>query len=108
MLCPVQCGAMGARVHNGGLGTVSGIDHEDGVLVAGFDNRAVEYAVAELDMLVPAYAATSHEAGAKPRLYRGHARQVVIVVGQRRALTIVVRTSDARRRCTKPGAPLPA
>jgi exodeoxyribonuclease V alpha subunit len=33
----------------------------DGELVANFDGRAVTYGFGELDMLVPAYAATTHK-----------------------------------------------
>ena len=109
-------------VFNGDLGTVSGIDEEDGVLHAAFDGRAVEIPFGELDTLVPAYATTIHKSQgseypavvitlatqhytmlARNLLYTAVTRgkRLVIVVGQRRALAIAVKTSDARRRWTK-------
>ncbi len=110
------------EVFNGDLGTVSGIDEEDGVLHAAFDGRAVEIPFGELDTLVPAYATTIHKSQgseypavvitlatqhytmlARNLLYTAVTRgkRMVIVVGQRRALAIAVKTSDARRRWTK-------
>ncbi len=112
------------EVFNGDLGTVTGIDEEDGVLHASFDGRAVEIPFGELDTLVPAYATTIHKSQgseypavvitlatqhytmlARNLLYTAVTRgkRLVIVVGQRRALAIAVRTSDARRRWTKLG-----
>ena len=112
------------EVFNGDLGTVTGIDEEDGVLHAAFDGRAVECPFGELDTLVPAYATTIHKSQgseypavvitlatqhytmlARNLLYTAVTRgkRLVIVVGQRRALSIAVRTSDARRRWTKLG-----
>ena len=110
------------EVFNGDLGTVTGIDDEDGVLHAAFDGRAVEIPFGELDTLVPAYATTIHKSQgsehpavvitlatqhytmlARNLLYTAVTRgkRLVIVVGQRRALAIAVKTSDARRRWTK-------
>ncbi len=37
------------------------IDQTDGVLIADFDGREVEYPFGELDALVPAYATTIHK-----------------------------------------------
>jgi len=37
------------------------IDEAEGLLVAGFDGREVEYPFAELDALLPAYAMTIHK-----------------------------------------------
>ena len=112
------------EVFNGDLGTVTGIDEEDGMLHAAFDGRAVEIPFGELDTLVPAYATTIHKSQgseypavvitlttqhytmlARNLLYTAVTRgkRLVIVVGQRRALAIAVRTSDARRRWTKLG-----
>jgi exodeoxyribonuclease V alpha subunit len=110
------------EVFNGDLGSISRIDHEEGVLIASFEGREVEYTFGELDALVPAFATTIHKAQgseypavvitlatqhytmlARNLLYTAVTRgkQLVIVVGQRRALAIAVRTSDARRRWTK-------
>ncbi len=49
------------EVFNGDLGTVVRIDEEEGVLLASFDDRDVDYAFGELDTLVPAYATTIHK-----------------------------------------------
>ena len=110
------------EVFNGDLGTVTSINDDDGVLLASFDGREIEYAFNELDTLVPAYATTIHKSQgseypavvitmatqhytmlARNLLYTAVTRgkRAVIVVGQRRALAIAVRTSNARRRWTK-------
>ena len=110
------------EVFNGDLGTVAAIDEDEGILVANFDGREVEYTFDELDTLVPAYATTIHKSQgseypavvitlamqhytmlARNLLYTAVTRgkRLVIVVGQRRALAIAVRTSNARRRWTK-------
>jgi exodeoxyribonuclease V alpha subunit len=99
-------------VFNGDLGTVTAIDEEEGVLRASFDGREVEYPFAELDTLVPAYAITINKSEspeypavvitlptqhytmlARNLLYTAVTRGwLVILVGQRRALAIAVRT----------------
>ncbi len=110
------------EVFNGDLGTVTGVNEDDGVILASFDGREIEYAFNELDTLVPAYATTIHKSQgseypavvitmatqhytmlARNLLYTAVTRgkRAVIVVGQRRALAIAVRTSNARRRWTK-------
>jgi exodeoxyribonuclease V alpha subunit len=110
------------EVFNGDLGTVTAIDEEEGILRASFDGREVDYPFAELDTLAPAYAITIHKSQgseypavvitlttqhytmlARNLLYTAVTRgkRLVIVVGQRRALAIAVRTSNARRRWTK-------
>jgi exodeoxyribonuclease V alpha subunit len=110
------------EVFNGDLGSVTSIDEEEGILRANFDGREAEYAFAELDTLLPAYAITIHKSQGSEYpavvitlatqhytmlacnlLYTAVTRgkRLVIVVGQRRALAIAVRTSNARRRWTK-------
>jgi exodeoxyribonuclease V alpha subunit len=110
------------EVFNGDLGKVVKIDEDEGVLLASFDGREVEYAFGELDTLIPAYATTIHKSQgseypavvitlamqhynmlARNLLYTAVTRgkQLVILVGQRRALIIAVRTSNAKRRWTK-------
>ena len=49
------------EVYNGDIGNIDFINPADGELVANFDGRAVTYGFGELDMLVPAYAATIHK-----------------------------------------------
>ena len=110
------------EVFNGDVGTVAAIDEDEGILIVNFDGRDVEYVFNELDTLVPAYAITIHKSQgseypavvitlatqhytmlARNLLYTAVTRgkRLVIVVGQRRALAIAVRTSNARRRWTK-------
>ncbi len=110
------------EVFNGDLGTIIAIDEDDGVLRAEFDGRMVEYRFGELDTLVPAYATTIHKSQGseypavvitlatqhytmlvRNLLYTAVTRgkRLVIVVGQRRALAIAVRTTNARKRWTK-------
>ncbi len=110
------------EVFNGDLGTITVINEEEGILCANFDGRVIEYAFGELDTLVPAYATTIHKSQgseypavvitlatqhytmlARNLLYTAVTRgkRLVIVVGQRRALAIAVRTTNARKRWTK-------
>src|SRR5580765_6463892 len=82
------------EVYNGDIGTIDNVDSNSGELIASFDGRSVTYGFGELDMLVPAYAATIHKsqgseypaviipvltqlrhAAAEPALYRRHTRQ---------------------------------
>ncbi len=94
----------------------------DRVLFAGEDGRRVSLPVDALDTLRLAYAATVHKAqGSQARaivvpIFRGHhimltrnlvytavtrAQEVCVVVGERAALAIAVRRTDARRRHTR-------
>jgi exodeoxyribonuclease V alpha subunit len=110
------------EVFNGDLGRVRHIDQADGVLIAEFDGREVEYPFGELDALVPAYATTIHKSQgleypavviaiatqhyamlARNLLYTAVTRgkRLVVIVGQRKALAIAVRTHGRKRRWTK-------
>jgi len=94
----------------------------DRVLFAGEDGRRVSLPVDALDTLRLAYAATVHKAqGSQARaivvpIFRGHnimltrnlvytavtrAQDVCVVVGERAALAMAVRRTDARRRHTR-------
>lgn len=109
-------------VFNGDLGTVLRIDEVEGLLVAGFDGREVEYPFGELDALVPAYATTIHKSQgseypavvitlatqhytmlARNLVYTAVTRgkRLVVIVGQRRAMAIAVRSGGGRKRWTK-------
>jgi exodeoxyribonuclease V alpha subunit len=46
------------EVYNGDIGYIEQVDPEGGEVTANFDGRTVSYGFGELDMLVPAYAAT--------------------------------------------------
>jgi exodeoxyribonuclease V alpha subunit len=109
-------------VFNGDLGIVARIDVEQGELVATFDGRDVTYRFGELDELSLAYATTIHKSQgseypavviplttqhytmlARNLLYTGVTRgkQLVVLVGQRKALAIAVRNEGAGRRWSK-------
>ena len=49
------------EVYNGDIGYIDNVDPDAGEIVVGFDGRSVTYGFGELDMLVPAYAATIHK-----------------------------------------------
>jgi exodeoxyribonuclease V alpha subunit len=49
------------EVYNGDIGTIDDADSNSGELKARFDGRSITYGFGELDMLVPAYAATIHK-----------------------------------------------
>ncbi|MGD9541693.1 SF1B family DNA helicase RecD2 [Methylocystis sp.] len=110
------------EVFNGDLGRVRRIDPAEGVLIAEFDGREVEYPFGELDALVPAYATTIHKSQgseypavvitiatqhytmlARNLVYTAVTRgkRLVVIVGQRKALAIAVRTHGRKRRWTK-------
>ncbi|WBK02234.1 ATP-dependent RecD-like DNA helicase [Methylocystis parvus] len=110
------------EVFNGDLGRILRIDQADGILWVDFDGREVEYPFGELDTLVPAYATTIHKSQgseypavvitlatqhytmlARNLVYTAVTRgkRLVVIVGQRRALAIAVRTHGRKRRWTK-------
>jgi exodeoxyribonuclease V alpha subunit len=87
-----------------------------------FDGRPVTYGFSELDMLVPAYAATIHKSQGseypavvipvmpqhyamlqRNLLYTGVTRgkRLVVLVGQKKAVAIAVRNVSGRRRWSK-------
>ena len=98
------------EVYNGDIGYIDAVDPNVGEIVASFDGRSVTYGFGELDMLVPAYAATIHKslglgvsrrshpghdaalryAAAEPPLHRRHTRQAAGRFG---------RAEEGRRNC---------
>ena len=109
-------------VFNGDLGIITGIDPDESTVTVSFDGRDVEYGFGELDELVLAYATTIHKAQgseypavviplmtqhyvmlARNLLYTGVTRgkQLVVLVGQRKALAMAVRNAGSRRRWSK-------
>ena len=95
---------------------------EEGELIVDFEGREVGYGFGELDELVLAYATTIHKSQgseypavviplstqhyamlARNLLYTGVTRgkRLVVLIGQRRALSIAVRNQGARRRWSK-------
>jgi exodeoxyribonuclease V alpha subunit len=110
------------EVYNGDIGTIGDVDPNAGEIVASFDGRSVTYGFGELDMLVPAYAATIHKSQGseypavvipvltqhypmlqRNLLYTGVTRgkRLVVLVGQKKAVAIAVRNVSGRRRWSK-------
>jgi exodeoxyribonuclease V alpha subunit len=110
------------EVYNGDIGYIDDVDPDAGELAANFDGRAVTYGFAELDTLVPAYAATIHKSQGseypavvipvltqhyamlqRNLLYTGVTRgkRLVVLVGQKKAVAIAVRNVSGRRRWSK-------
>jgi exodeoxyribonuclease V alpha subunit len=118
------------EVFNGDVGTIDAIDSDNSELsvlfptseagVAG--SRAVVYGWGELDTLVPAYACTIHKSQGSeypavviPLLTQHYAmlqrnlvytgltrgKQLVVLVGQKKALAMAVKNHLGLRRCTK-------
>ena len=110
------------EVYNGDIGYIDGVDPDAGEIVASFDGRSVTYGFGELDMLVPAYAATIHKSQGseypavvipmltqhyamlqRNLLYTGVTRgkRLVVLVGQKKAVAIAVRNVSGRQRWSK-------
>jgi exodeoxyribonuclease V alpha subunit len=110
------------EVYNGDIGYVDQVDPDAGEVIASFDGRTVSYGFGELDMLVPAYAATIHKSQGseypavvipvmtqhypmlqRNLLYTGVTRgkKLVVLVGQTKAVAIGVRNVSGRRRWSK-------
>ena len=110
------------EVYNGDIGYVKDVDPDEGELTASFDGRSVVYGFGELDTLVPAYAATIHKSQGseypavvipvmtqhytmlqRNLLYTGVTRgkRLVVLVGQKKAVAIAVRSVTGRRRWSK-------
>jgi exodeoxyribonuclease V alpha subunit len=110
------------EVYNGDIGYIDGIDLDAGEIGVSFDGRSVTYGFGELDMLVPAYAATIHKSQGseysaviipvltqhyamlqRNLLYTGVTRgkRLVVLVGQKKAVAIAVRNASGRRRWSK-------
>ena len=114
-------------VYNGDIGRVAQVDLEEGQVEIDFDGRIVTYDVGELDEVALAYAATVHKSQgseypvvvipiatqhypmlARNLLYTGVTRgkQLVVVIGQPRAVAIAVRNVRAIQRLTNLAARL--
>ena len=109
-------------VFNGDIGFIQTVDLDAQEVVIDFDGRAVTYDFGELDEVSPAYATTIHKAQGseypavviplttqhylmlrRNLVYTGitRARQLVVLVGQRRALAIAVKDARAQSRWSK-------
>jgi exodeoxyribonuclease V alpha subunit len=110
------------EVYNGDIGMIDDVDTVEGVLSTTFDGRTVTYEFGELDTLVPAYAATIHKSQGseypaivipvltqhyamlqRNLLYTGVTRgkKLVVLIGQKKAIAIAVRSVSGRRRWSK-------
>ena len=110
------------EVYNGDIGYIDDVDPNAGEIATSFDGRSVTYGFGELDMLVPAYAATIHKSQGseytaviipmltqhyamlqRNLLYTGVTRgkRLVVLVGQKKAVAIAVRNVSGRRRWSK-------
>jgi exodeoxyribonuclease V alpha subunit len=94
------------EVYNGDIGYIDDVDQNAGEIVVSFDGRSVTYGFGELDMLVPAYAATIHKSQGSEYsavIYTGVTRgkRLVVLVGQKNAVAIAVRNASGRRRWSK-------
>jgi exodeoxyribonuclease V alpha subunit len=108
-------------VFNGDLGTIAAIDAVDHRVRVAFDGRPVEYDFSDLDELAPAYACSIHKSQGSEYpcvvlpLHTQHyimlernllytaltrARRLAVLVGEKRALAVAVRTHKTRRRFT--------
>ena len=110
------------EVYNGDIGRIDDVDPDPGEITARFDERVVTYGFGELDALVPAYATTIHKSQGseypavvipvmtqhyvmlqRNLLYTGVTRgkRLVVLVGQRKAIAIAVKSAGGRRRWSK-------
>jgi len=107
------------EVYNGDIGCVTNVEPDASELTTSFDSRSATYGFGEFDALVPAYAATIHKSQGseypavvipvmtqyyamlqRNLLYSGVTRgkRLVVLVGQRKAVGIAVRSVSGRRR----------
>jgi exodeoxyribonuclease V alpha subunit len=110
------------EVFNGDIGFVTRTDPKAGQLSVRFDGREVQYTLAQLDSLVPAYATTIHKAQGSeypavvvvisnahyPMLARNllytaitRGKRLVVVVAERRALRMAAEDAMGRKRWTR-------
>ncbi|HUK42110.1 MAG TPA: ATP-dependent RecD-like DNA helicase [Candidatus Acidoferrales bacterium] len=108
-------------VFNGDLGRIARIDREEGKICVDFDEKRVEYEADELDEICLAYATSIHKSQGSEypavviplhtshymMLYRSilytavtRGKQLVIVVGSRKALGMAIRNVRVERRNT--------
>lgn len=110
------------EVYNGDVGVVEEVDPEAGEVTVAFDGGRVAYGLGDLDRLVLAYAITIHKSQGseypavvipvttqhyamlrRNLLYTGLTRgkRLVVLLGQKKAVAIAVRTVAGRRRWSK-------
>lgn len=110
------------EVFNGDIGRVQQICRETHDVLIGFEGRTVSYEYGELDEIVPAYAVSVHKSQGSeypviilPILIQHYmllqrnliytaitrGKQLVVVVGTRKALAIAIRNDKPRKRYTR-------
>ncbi|OPY59634.1 MAG: ATP-dependent RecD-like DNA helicase [Pelotomaculum sp. PtaU1.Bin065] len=110
------------EVFNGDMGRVVSIDQEEQEIQVDFDGRVVVYEFAEIDELVAAYAISIHKSQGseypaviipvmtqhymllqRNLIYTGITRgkELVIIVGSKKALAIAVRNNKPQKRYTR-------
>jgi exodeoxyribonuclease V alpha subunit len=108
-------------VYNGDIGFVVSVDSEAGLMSVDIDGRRIQYEAIDLDDLVHAYAVSIHKSQGseypavvipvhtqhyvllqRNLLYTGITRgkELVVIVGTKRAVAIAVQNDDTKRRCT--------
>jgi exodeoxyribonuclease V alpha subunit len=114
-------------IYNGDIGHVAQVDAEEGVVTVDFEGRLVTYELGELDEVALAYTTTVHKSQGseypavvmplstqhyamleRNLFYTGVTRgkQLVVIIGQPRALGLAVRTVRSLRRLTNLSARL--
>jgi exodeoxyribonuclease V alpha subunit len=109
-------------VYNGDIGFVVNVDQEEEELTVAFDHQTVSYPFGELDELVLCYATTIHKSQGseypvviipvstqhfmmlkRNLIYTGitRGRQLVILVGQKKALAMAIKGKQVERRWSK-------
>jgi exodeoxyribonuclease V alpha subunit len=110
------------EVFNGDIGFITKINHDEGEVTIDIDGRPVAYPFAEMDEVMLAYATTIHKSQGseypavvmpvvvqhyamlqRNLLYTGMTRgkRLVVLVGQRKAVTIAVHGTRGRQRWSK-------
>lgn len=116
-------------VYNGDIGFITRVDPEAGLLWVTVDGREIAYEASELDSLVHAYAVSIHKSQGseypaviipihtqhyvmlqRNLLYTAmtRGRELVILIGTKRAVAIAVRNDTTKHRCTYLGERLRA
>ena len=110
------------EVFNGDIGFIRSIDADNQELVIDFEGRAVQYPFSDLDQLTLAYATTIHKSQGseypavvipltmqhymmlkRNLVYTGvtRGRKLVVLIGQKKAMAMAVKSGDAGRRWSK-------
>ncbi len=109
------------EVFNGDIGNITKVDLEENTITVDFDNRLVEYEFGELDEIALAYATSIHKSQgseysvvvipvamqhyvmlARNLIYTGVTRgkQLVILIGQPKALSMAIHNNKTTKRLT--------